>query len=184
MVILTGPPGSGKTTVAGALAAKSAQPAVHLRTDDFWHAIKSGYVAPYLPESHAQNEVVVDVLAGAAFGYASGGFAVFVDGIVGPWFLEPFVAESARTGIALTYLVLRPDLATVLRRARERVSGDLKESAPIRALHAQFTALDGLESHVIDSTAQSLEETMAAVEAAISQSRFQLAAPPRSGQAR
>jgi hypothetical protein len=65
---------------------------VHLHADDFRHFIKNGAVAPYLPEAHAQNIVVADILARAAEGYAKGGYFVVVDGIIGPWFLEPFKA--------------------------------------------------------------------------------------------
>lgn len=86
MIVLTGPPGAGKTTVAELLAGQL-EPSVHLRGDDFWHFIKRGYIAPDLPASHRQNEVVERVLATAAFGYAVGGYQVICDGIVGPWFL-------------------------------------------------------------------------------------------------
>lgn len=90
VLILTGPPGSGKTTTAEALASEPGSPKVHLHSDDFWHFIKNGVIPPYLPEAHEQNVVVVDVLTKAASGYAGGGYFVVVDGIVGPWFLEPF----------------------------------------------------------------------------------------------
>ncbi len=70
VLILTGPPGSGKTTMAEALASEPGSPKVHLHTDDFWHFIKNGVIPPYLPEAHEQNIVVVDVLTKAAAGYA------------------------------------------------------------------------------------------------------------------
>ncbi|MBR9973850.1 ATP-binding protein [Magnetospirillum sulfuroxidans] len=41
ILILTGPPGSGKTTTAQALAEESGSPKVHLHSDDFWHFIKT-----------------------------------------------------------------------------------------------------------------------------------------------
>lgn len=51
VVVLTGPPGAGKSTVARVLADRF-MPSVHLHTDDFWHYIRRGWIAPYLPEAH------------------------------------------------------------------------------------------------------------------------------------
>jgi MoxR-like ATPase len=90
ILILTGPPGAGKTTAARSLVVASGAPAVHLHSDDFWHFIRKGAIPPYLPEAQKQNEVVMGVLAQAAEGYAKGGYFVVVDGIVGPWFIHPF----------------------------------------------------------------------------------------------
>lgn len=76
VIVLTGTPGAGKTTTAVALAREPGSPKVHLHADDFWHFIKNGAVAPYLPEAHEQNSVVVKILAKAAQGYAQGGYFV------------------------------------------------------------------------------------------------------------
>ena len=55
VIILTGPPGAGKTTVAGLLAANASVPTVNLTTDLFYRAIRTGFVRPYQPEAHRQN---------------------------------------------------------------------------------------------------------------------------------
>ncbi len=63
MIILTGPPGAGKTTVAELLASEASSPAVHLTTDQFYRSIRSGFVLPFRPAAHRQNEVVIRAAA-------------------------------------------------------------------------------------------------------------------------
>ncbi|MBS2539820.1 AAA family ATPase [Catenulispora sp. NF23] len=149
LIVLSGPPGAGKSTVARLLT-DSLTPSVHLHSDDFWHNIKQGWIAPYLPESEHQNSVVVHAAAAAAGIYASGGYQVIYDGVVGPWFIDVFREAAAQHGVALHYVILRPDLATTVNRAIHRTGDALTEPEPIRALHNQFTDLGSYESHVLD----------------------------------
>ena len=44
-----------------------------------------------MPESNEQNLIVIEAFLEAAKRYARGGYDVIVDGIVGPWFLEPWL---------------------------------------------------------------------------------------------
>ncbi|MCV9942113.1 MULTISPECIES: AAA family ATPase [Rhizobium] len=171
VLILTGPPGSGKTTTAEALASEPGSPKVHLHSDDFWHFIKNGVIPPYLPEAHVQNIVVVDVLTKAASGYAAGGYFVVVDGIVGPWFLEPFRKIAA----PLHYVVLRPPLDIAIRRCRERGGDTLTDPGPIAELHQQFSSLGPFEQHVVSTEGHDREDTLRTVIEAMRRGTFRLA---------
>lgn len=136
--MITGAPGAGKTTIARLVADRFTH-CVHLHADDFWHFIRHGAIALYLPESHRQNKVVIDVLAHAACGYATGGYEVICDGVIGPWFLDAFRAAARNARVELHYLVLRPDQDTTLRRATSRTAPDaLIDPEPIRSLHQQL----------------------------------------------
>jgi predicted kinase len=169
ILVLTGPPGAGKSTIARMLAAEGPGLRVWLHADDFWAAIGSGAIEPWRPEAHGQNTVVMSAVASAAGAFAAGGYLVVVDGIVGPWFLEPF----QRLGTPLSYVVLRPSAAVALARARARADG-LAASGPIVDLHRQFASLGDLERCAIDTTLQTPPETMNAVRRALGSEAFRL----------
>ncbi|WIY04077.1 AAA family ATPase [Amycolatopsis mongoliensis] len=163
LLILTGPPGAGKSTVAGLVAEDAPKPTVHLHTDSFYVWIRTGFVAPYLPEAARQNDVVLGVIAEAACGYARGGYDVVLDGVIGPWALEPFRDAAKRDALDLFYVVLRPSLEVTLARGTAREGRELTEVEPITGMHRAFAGLGELEKHVIDTTDQTIGETADAV---------------------
>jgi cytidylate kinase len=174
VVILTGPPGAGKTTVAELLATGAPVPTVHLKTDLFYRSIRTGFVLPFLPGAQRQNEVVVEAIVATAGSFARGGYDVVVDGIVGPWFLPPFREASERDHLAMSYVVLRPDLGTTLSRARGRSGDELRDAEAITGLHGAFAALGDLERHVIDTGDLDAEQTAAQVRRGLDAGSYRL----------
>jgi hypothetical protein len=101
LIVVTGPLGAGKSTVAGVLAGLF-DPSALVPGDQFFAFIDQGYVAPWTAAAHSQNEVVVKAAAAAAGRLATGGYTVVYDGVIGPWFLETF---GSATGLASLHYV-------------------------------------------------------------------------------
>ena len=147
---------------------------MHLHSDDFYDRfIKSGYVLPWLPQSQTQNEIVANAIAAAAFAYARGGYFVIVDGIVGPWFVGPYL--TAADDIPLHYAVLRPENADiVVKRVMQRRTHGLQAEDVVRELYRQLCDLGALEKHALATTGLSVDETAERLLAGMTTERFLL----------
>lgn len=185
IVIVSGPPGAGKSTIARALAETSDQArAVHLHTDDFYAYIRKGFVAPWQPKAQDQNIVVMNALARTAGTYAQGGYEVLVDGIVGPWFFDPWLAAAREHGIDLRYILLMPGEATAVARAVARQApGAMTDPQVVRTMWGHFQTFPSPPGHVLDTTGQGPAETLSEVRDGLAAGRFalrDLTAPPKT----
>jgi cytidylate kinase len=72
LLIVTGPPGSGKSTVARLLAERFERCAL-VQGDLFFGFVVRGYIDPWLPASHEQNVVVTEAAATASGRFPKGG---------------------------------------------------------------------------------------------------------------
>jgi predicted ABC-type ATPase len=174
LLIVTGPPGAGKSTV-GRLVSAGFPNSVLVQGDAFFAFVDRGAVAPWQPGSEAQNDVVIEAAALAAGRFARGDYVVVYDGVVGPWYLDRFVATAAAP--SAHYAVLLPDEQTCVERVATRVGHGFANEAATRDLHRQFATASIAARHVV-TAAVDAEAT-----AALVRSRFdagELAVTPRS----
>ena len=146
LLVITGPPGAGKSSVARILA-DAAHQSVLIEGDAFFGFLASGAIEPWLPASNDQNTVVTKAAASAAGAFATGGFTTVYDGVVGPWFLPTF---GAATGLErLDYAILLPSVEVCVQRVATRPDHGFTDEAATRKMHAEFVRARVDDRHVL-----------------------------------
>lgn len=175
MIIITGSPGTGKTTAADLVARESdLEKSVHMHTDDFYGYLSKGAIPPYLPESNEQNRIVIEAFLEAANRYVQGGYDVIVDGIIGPWALKPWL-NVAQADYEVHYIVLRADKEETMRRAISRTKlGKEANTKLVEIMWPQFCDLGIYEENVIETTLHAIKDTVSAIKEKVASGTAQL----------
>ena len=156
ITIISGSPGSGKTTLASSLAHQSPK-GVHLITDDFYHFL-AHRLDPSSPESKLQNTSVVRSFMAAAMSFSQSGFDVFVDGVIGPWWRTEILNAVSECN----YVILAADLQAVVKRVGTRANTHQASASPeiAQEMHRQFFELEDVSERTIDTTDKSQEAVL------------------------
>ncbi len=148
--------------------------AVCIESDWFWTTVVRGFVPPWRSDADAQNRVILRAVASAAAAMATG-YAVVLDGVFGPWYLDIVLEQLDVVGARADYFILRPSREVALARATsragdERVPGHpaLTDEGPILHMWDQFADVGIYEDRVIDNTEMSAEEAAALIYQAVS----------------
>ena len=178
LLLLTGSPGCGKTTVAP-LVADRHEPSACLDLDWFFAKVRRGSVEPWKPEAHDQNRTVLGAAAAAVAQFVRGGYFTVAEGILYPFMLDLFETACEPLAITLNYAVLRAPVAIVQERVQERRAepphaGALADAAVVDDLWAQFESHDVEERHRVDSGRHPPAEVAAEIDRRLEAGDFRL----------
>jgi hypothetical protein len=99
-----------------------------------------------------------------------------VDGIVGGWFFDPWLSAARTHDLGLRYVLLQPNLAATLSRATARTApGAMTDPDVVGQMWEAFRAFEIDPAHIVDTTGQTIEQTVTLIEAGLKAGRFRLA---------
>lgn len=154
LLIVSGPPGAGKSTVSALLMSSFDRVAL-VPGDDFFGFWTRGAVLPWLPEADEQNTLILRSALAASATLAAGGCPVVYDGVLRPQILPTVAQEARRHGLQvpgeLHYALLLPSVRRCQQQVAERAGHGFTDAAATAHMHADFTAgLQDLdERHVL-----------------------------------
>ncbi len=182
LLLLTGSPGCGKTTVAP-LVADRHDPSACLDLDWFFAKLRRGAIEPWREEAHRQNRVVLHGAAEAVASFAEGGYFTVGEGILYPFMLDLFAAACEPRGIAMHYAVLRAPIDLVQQRVQDRRIepehvGALADAAVVGDLWTQFENHGVEERHRVDVGAREPAEVAEEIDRRLETDEFRLEDQP------
>ena len=170
LLLITGPAGAGKSTVASEFASSRDERCVHLSLDSFRHMVKTGFIDPkygWGDEVQVQLDIARANVASVASRYLNTGYQVVVDDALFPnWEavgLEPWRRVMAPVEIDL--VALMPDWEVVVARDKGRAAD---QQIPDEMLRTIYDDMGGWRERsdvaVIDNSVISVEETVVEIE--------------------
>lgn len=170
VLLITGPAGAGKSTVAEQWAATRKSRCAHLSLDSFRLLVKSGYHDPrsgWNDEAQRQLDIARSNVAAVATRFIESDIDCVIDDVVFPdWESVGFERwERALAPIRVKLIALMPRWAVIEDRNAERENSD---PLPVDMLQTIYDDMAGWrersEVSVIDNTDLGVEETVAEIE--------------------
>jgi len=148
VILLSGPVGAGKSTVAKELVSISPGPVSYIEGDTFWSFITKSGTAHNI---HTNFRMIMTAMVAAARPMAAYGYEVIVDFTIPPWFLDT-ARRVVKDKAPLHYVVIRPSEKTCIARAAARKEGAI---ADYSRYHDLYTSFDEVQRYTIaDDTSE------------------------------
>ena len=138
VIIVSGPPGAGKSSVAEALCERYDR-MLHIEVDALRHMVKAGYRHPWAGDRQAHEQLVLAARNASAMARESVAmrYAVVIDDVVTAEMASVYRTAMASAGVPVHLVTLLPSLEVTLARDATR-----RFSIPerVRAVHDQLAA--------------------------------------------
>ncbi|MFI8449668.1 AAA family ATPase [Streptomyces erythrochromogenes] len=170
-VLLIGPAGAGKTTVARHWASTRPVPTAHVSLDDVREWVCSGFADPqagWNEHSEAQYRLARRTCGFAARNYLANGISCILDDAVFPD--RPVVGLGGwkrHVGPTLLPVVLLPGLEIVLERNAERSGNRRLSDEEVARIHGRMAGWYGSGLPIIDNSHLDVEGTARALDEAL-----------------
>jgi AAA domain-containing protein len=175
LIIVTGPPGAGKSSVSG-LVADSFDSSVLIPGDWFFSLWHRGAISPWLPQALPQTSVAARAAAAAAGAFARADCRVVYDGFIPPGDLAGFAAAAGLS--VLHYAVILPPAATTCAdRVASRTGHGFTSVDATRAMHRDFAQATLDARHLITDAGAAPEDVARQILDGLAAGSFQWRAP-------
>lgn len=143
VILISGPPGAGKSAAARELVKLLDGPAAYIEGDVFW-----GFLAKTAGRSRRSDaKPLIRAMMLSALAFSKSGYTVVVDFSIGPWHVDLF--KDWLGDAKVHYIIVCPSVRVCAQRAAVRSDGAIVDYAPYRDLYDAFARGHAFEKNLI-----------------------------------